>query len=118
MPTIRDTAYPRLKGMSSPQDLRCLYTPSRRERAFARQHCVNREASACFSVLLKTFQRVGYFVAVRDVPPDIVRHIANRVRVRQDRLDRDGYDKSGSRSRHMEVIREHLGIRRMALRLS
>jgi len=71
MPTIRDTAYPRLKGISSPQDLRCLYTPSRLERAFARRHCVNSQVSACFLVLLKTFQRLGYFVAVRDVLPTL-----------------------------------------------
>ena len=48
MPTIRDTAYPCLRGMSSPQDLRCPYTPSRRERAFARRHCVNRQVGRCW----------------------------------------------------------------------
>ncbi len=81
------------------------------ESASARRHCINRQASACFLLLLKTFQRLGCFAAVRDVPPDIVQHIAKRVRVRQDRLDLDGYDRSGAEA-GQQVIREHLGVRR------
>jgi hypothetical protein len=30
-----------------------------------------------FLVLLKTFQRLGYFVQLHDVPPTLVEHIAH-----------------------------------------
>ena len=63
-----------------------------------------------FLVLLKTFQRLGYFVLVGDVPTPIVRHIARCLGTdhRPERLLR--YDESGTRRRHIPVIRAFLNV--------
>ena len=63
-----------------------------------------------FLVLLKTFQRLGYFVFVSEVPTPIVRHIARCLGTdhRPERLLR--YDESGTRRRHIPVIRAFLNV--------
>jgi len=61
---------------------------------------------------MKTFQRLGYFVALQDVPPLIVSHVANKLGVCDSKLDLKRYDLSGSRRRHMQVIRDYLGVKR------
>jgi hypothetical protein len=56
--------------------------------------------------LLKTFQRLGYFVLLAQVPPVIVEHIAQA----SDRLitprTLKWYDRSGTRTRHVAIIRK------------
>jgi TnpA family transposase len=112
VPSIRDTAYPRLKAIPSRQDLKRLFTPSQAERAFADQYCGDPALLTCFLVLMKSFQRLGYFVALRDVPPLIVTHVANKLGMPDSELDLKGYDLSGSRRRHMQIIRDYLGVKR------
>lgn len=61
---------------------------------------------------MKTFQRLGYFVVLQDVPPLIVTHIANKLGVRDSELELKRYDPSGSRRRHMQIVRDYLGVKR------
>lgn len=61
MPGIHDTAYPRLKGSVSAQELAAAYTPTADEVALAHQVAQDTRNRICFLVLLKTFQRLGYF---------------------------------------------------------
>jgi Domain of unknown function (DUF4158) len=42
----------------------------------------------------------------------IVTHIANKLGVRNSELDLKRYDLSGSRRRHMQTIRDYLGVKR------
>jgi hypothetical protein len=112
VPSIRDTAYPRLKAIPSGEDLKRLFTPSRAERDFAEGCCGVPALLTSFIVLMKTFQRLGYFVALQDVPQLIVTHIANKLGVRNSELDLKRYDLSGSRRRHMQIIRDYLGVKR------
>jgi hypothetical protein len=64
-----------------------------------------------FLVLLKTFQRLGYFVLVSQVPSAIVEHIAQATGTQKARDDLAGYDTAGTRFRHLHVIRDYLQIR-------
>jgi len=64
-----------------------------------------------FLVLLKTFQRLGYFVMVRDVPASIVEHIAHDQGFLETPGGLDEYDDSGTRRRHVPIIREYLGAK-------
>ena len=59
-------------------------------------------------MLLKTFQRLGYFVPLRSVPRPIVEHIAAWTESKV--LDAAAYDASGSRRRHIAAIRTFLAI--------
>jgi hypothetical protein len=79
MPAAHETAYPRLKECVTPADLAEVYTPTAEELALAMKTTTRSGARLGFLVLLKTFQRLGYFVLVGDVPKSVVRHIAMSV---------------------------------------
>jgi hypothetical protein len=76
VPSIHDTAYPRLKASITARDLMDIYTPTREEQALAATLAPSSTGQVGFLILLKTFQRLGYFVPVHVVPPSIVEHIA------------------------------------------
>ena len=110
MPAVHETAYPRLKEGVTPAELAEVYTPTAEELALAMRTSTRSGARLGFLVLLKTFQRLGYFVFVSDVPTPIVRHIARCLGTdhRPERLLR--YDESGTRRRHIPVIRAFLNV--------
>jgi hypothetical protein len=68
MPSIHDTAYPRLKSHPSAKELEALYTPTSDELELARR--VTSKPSTCvtFLVLLKAFQCLGYGVVLATIP--------------------------------------------------
>ena len=110
MPAMHETAYPRLKEGVTPTELAEVYTPTAEELALAMRTSTRSGARLGFLVLLKTFQRLGYFVLAGDVPTPIVRHIARCLGTdhRSERLLR--YDKSGTRRRHIPIIRAFLNV--------
>jgi hypothetical protein len=65
MPSIQDTAYPRLRSQVSQRELAEIYTPTADELTLARRGAKGAVAQLGFLVLLKTFQRLGYFVGHR-----------------------------------------------------
>ena len=62
MPSISETAYPRLKGNLSSQELSEVYTPTPEELEFAEVNTRSRVAQVGLLIVLKTFQRLGYSV--------------------------------------------------------
>ena len=111
MPEIHETAYPRLNSSVSDKDLKEVYTPSAAEIDLASEVARGRNAKLYFLVLLKTFQRLGYFVQLRDVPRRIVSHISGKLGLLPFEFDMVGYDESGTRRRHIATIRDHLEVR-------
>ena len=111
MPSAHETAYPRLKSNPSPSELAAVYTPTKEEASLADRVARGEVARLGFLVLLKAFQRLGYFLQLRDVPPVIVEHIAHT----QGFLVAPGglgeYDESGTRRRHVAVIRAHQRVK-------
>ena len=63
MPTVHETVYPRLKSSPSRRELVDLYTPTEAELELAERSSKGETARLAFLVLLKTFQRLGYFIA-------------------------------------------------------
>jgi TnpA family transposase len=112
LPTIHDTAYPRLKSTISEKELKEIYTPTADE--FELAHSLTRSTSMRigFLVLLKTFQRLGHFVLVRKVPRPIAEHISLIYGVHYEAMEWEAYDASGARHRHIARIRENLGVRK------
>jgi len=114
MPNVHETAYPRLKSSITTKELNDIYTPTPAEMALAERVAKGISARLYFLILLKTFQRLGYFIMLRDVPSQLVTHIAGSL------LSIDGecssaeleqYDNSGTRRRHVPIIRAHLGVK-------
>jgi hypothetical protein len=100
MPSIHETAYPRLKASVTARDLVEIYTPMPEEIAFAASLTRSETARACVVLLLKTFQRLGYFVYAHDVPAVIVTHITAHLGVVLPPHELHAYDSSGARRRH------------------
>src|SRR5258708_27394120 len=110
MPRLQDTAYPRLKSVLSARDLAVAFTPTPDELQLARRSAKGPVAQLGFLVLLKLFQRLGRPVLVADAPRSLVEHVARVAGIVAASLRLEGYDRSGTRRRHLAVIRQHLGV--------
>ena len=111
MLAIQDTAYPRLKRTYTPRALADLYTPTSAEFALVAQVTKTRTTKVCFLLALKTFQCIGYFLPLREVPLDLVRHVAGALGVTTlDTATLTHYDRSSTRWRHHATIRAHLEV--------
>ena len=106
-----DTAYPRFKSRPSATELERFYTPSENERAFCDSYTRSQTTRLGFVLLLKTYQRLGYFVTSEQVPDAIVEHIAAAVNEPDDREALRQYDLSQARRKHLSAVREFLGVK-------
>ncbi|AFU17217.1 Tn4652, transposase (plasmid) [Bacillus thuringiensis MC28] len=75
MTSIERTAYPRFKQNISKKELATIYTVTHEENIFA--HRIARGESSVFIclVMLKSFQRLGYFPRPKDIPSIVLQHI-------------------------------------------
>src|SRR5271168_4975719 len=76
MPGSRNIAYPQLKGAPSAKELETVYTPNFIELVWAEKRTREPGPRVGLLVLLKTFQRLGYFVLLTEVPVPILEHVA------------------------------------------
>jgi hypothetical protein len=84
MASIERTAYPRFKRTPTPHNLHALYTPTDAEIAFAHRAARSCVHQLSLLVLLKAFQRLGYFPKLIEVPTAIVSHIRSCLHLEQD----------------------------------
>ncbi len=113
MPSVHETAYPRLKSSITIKELADIYTPTPAEVELAERVAKGHAARRCFLLLLKSFQRLGYFIMLRDVPAPLVAHIAGSLPSPDGECsstEMELYDNSGTRRRHVPIIRAHLGV--------
>src|SRR6202051_2077389 len=104
-----DTAYPVLTASPSATELTEAYTPDLFELKFAEERTREAGPRVALLVLLKTFQRLGYFAQLAEVPQSIVRHVAQTVGYDVVPGGLDDYDQSTLRARHMAWIRSWTG---------
>jgi hypothetical protein len=110
MPTIHETAYPRLKSTVTDKELQEIYSPTPEELAFAEHPTRSVTAKIGLLVLLKTFQRLGYFLPLVQIPHRIIAHITMCLEIPAIPAGLTRYDAMASRTRHMALIREWLGV--------
>jgi len=101
-----------LKSSVSEKELNEIYTPTADEFDMAHSLSHSTAMRIGFLVLLKTFQRLGYFIPAHKVPRPIAEHISLIYGVHYGSMEWEAYDASGSRHRHIARIREHLGVRK------
>ena len=75
MTAIHETAYPRIRSNVTDKELVELYTPTGEQLSFANQNAQAPVQKLGLLVLLKSFQRLGYFPMLREIPPRVIRHI-------------------------------------------
>lgn len=106
-----DTAYPRFKTRLTQAELEQFYTPTDEELAYCTNVTLSPTTRLGFVVLLKTFQRLGYFVRSSEVPEAIIEHIATVIKRRADREGLRCYDESEARRKHLAAVRRFLDIK-------
>jgi hypothetical protein len=80
--SIERTAYPQFKRNPVVRELIAAYTPNEAEINFVFLQVQQPTHRLTLGILLKTFQRPGYFVSIDRVPPSVVRHIRGALRLR------------------------------------
>lgn len=110
MLSASDTAYPLLSANPTTRDLDELFTPNLVELSFAKAQ--TRQPASCVGLLLllKTFQRLGYFVQVADIPPPIVRQVSLAAGFPEAPEGLGTYDSSTARADHIALVRSYLGV--------
>ena len=105
------TAYPRLKQNPNQRDLDEVFTPSLEEIRWADAITKSEISKLGFLLLLKTFQRLGYFVTLKHVPGSIIQHVARCLGFLLTPTTIHDYDRYGDRSTHMSLIRTRFNVR-------
>ncbi len=112
LPSVRETAYPRLKSSYLQKELHEIYTPTPGELVWTAQNTRGDVAHLGLLVLLKISQRIGYFVPLTEIPAVIIQHIAQSAGIPRIPADNwSKYHESGTHKRHRALIRDYLGIR-------
>ena len=76
MTSIDRTAYPRLKRNFTTQELKKIYTVTVEEKSLAKKSTKTEINRLIFLLLLKTFQRLGYFINLKKIPESIINYLA------------------------------------------
>lgn len=108
MASIERTAYPRFTPTLSSKDLLTLYTPTEEEVQFTQQATRFPGHQLTCLVLLKTFQRLGYFPRLSEIPDTIVQHLRSVLHWGEDVMV--GFPEPRTLYRHHRLIREYLGV--------
>jgi hypothetical protein len=110
MTAIHETASPRIRSNLSDHELETLSTPTPDDLVFL--HRTTNSTVAVFGglVLLKTFQRLGYFPPMDTLPPRLIQHLATTMGVLMPDVLLQQYDQRRLREWQGPLIRHHLGI--------
>ena len=109
MTSIERTAYPRFKRQFTTKELIEIYTPTNSEIAFAYSTTKGEINILNLLVILKSFQRLGYFPSIPDVPLKIINHIRSHLKFKDDIVL--GYENKKTMYRHRTAIRSYLQVK-------
>jgi Domain of unknown function (DUF4158) len=107
MTAIERTAYPSFKQQPSPQELTELYTPTLEELAFAQAQSASKSRGFRVLVLLKSFQRLGYFPHSEWVPLSVIGHLRTVLKLSP---SVSSVAPLRSRHRYQQAIRDYLHV--------
>jgi TnpA family transposase len=108
---IHETAYPRIPSSISETDLVKIYTPEKDELEFINKNAKTSSTKLGLTVLLKLFQRLGYFPDFNDVPSQVIEYIGIAAGFKNIKSNLKAYLKMKSRWTHMAIIRSYLNIK-------
>jgi hypothetical protein len=82
MTLVDRTAYPRFKQYPSAKELTELYTPTLEDLRFVKSRVRSYKGLLCFMLIMKSFQRVGYFLHPENVPIMFIKHLRSYLKLR------------------------------------
>jgi len=106
--SIERTAYPRFHRAPSVRELRGIYTPTPGDVAFVSTTARGPAQKFGFMILLKVYQRLGYFPKPETIPGAIISHIRAVMRIPADLV----HDIASNHTlyRYYAAIRKHLEV--------
>ncbi|MBM3729100.1 MAG: Tn3 family transposase [Acidobacteria bacterium] len=110
MASAPETAYPRLRSNLTPVELKAQFDPTAEEKAFVLKNARQPTGQMALLLLLKTFQRLGYFPGMNEIPPNLAVHLMETLGLESLPAGLFHYDESGARLRHTTLVREYLGV--------
>ncbi len=108
MASIERTAYPRLRRSVSARELHESFTPGLAEMEWARELTRSPEHCLALVVWLKSFQRLGYFPELFEVPIAVVEHVQGYLGL--GRGVEPMHDADRTAKRHRGWVRQRLGV--------
>ncbi|QDI92553.1 DUF4158 domain-containing protein [Salicibibacter halophilus] len=112
MPSIQDTTYPRIKSTLTEKELDEIYTPQRKEIAWAESKSKGSLQQVALLVLMKSVQKLGIFKSVDEIPEVIVQHIAIKASLPvPEKENWSDYSHSRTAKRHVRFVRDYFQIR-------
>lgn len=108
MASIERTAYPRFKRTVTARNLHGSFTPSLGEIEWARELTRSPEHLLALVVLLKSFQRLGYFPDMYEVPIVVVEHVRGYLDMGSE--VEAVHDSDRTAERHRAWIRQWVGV--------
>ncbi|MDK8643783.1 DUF4158 domain-containing protein [Niallia taxi] len=112
MPSIQDTIYPRFKSNLTEKDLEEVYSPKMNEIEWTEAKSKGTLQQLALLVLIKTVQKLGFFVQVVDVPEAIVIHIARKAyQPLPAKEEWKIYSEKRTAKRHFRFVRDYLQLR-------
>lgn len=110
MASVDRTAYPRVPSTVSGRELAEAFTPAAEEVRWACATIVDPGARLSLLVLLKCYQRLGYFPPPGRVPPEVTEHVhARAAELVRDRIDPPGRQSDRMIRRCRELVRRRTG---------
>jgi hypothetical protein len=108
MAFVDRTAYPRLPSMVSARELAEAFTPTAEELTWACAKVLGPGPRLALLVMLKCYQRLGYFPQIDRVPPEVVEYVcAQAVEVVEDGVGPLGRQPDRTIRRCRELVREY-----------
>jgi hypothetical protein len=107
MTSIERTAYPRFRRLVTARELAEL-SPTPDDVAWAKDRTRSEAHLLTMVVLLKCFQRLGYFPRPDQVPADVVNHLRRCLDLDQGTMPEFGSERTGEAQR--QLVRERVGV--------
>jgi hypothetical protein len=108
MTSVDRTAYPRFGRVVPGRELADAFTPTDAEAEWARSRTQDPEHLLALAVLLKSYQRLGYFPKVVDVPSVVVRHVRGCLGLDPEVEFGPAAERTGKR--HREFVRARMKV--------
>jgi TnpA family transposase len=106
--SIERTAYPRFKRYYTLVQLQKTYTPTSTEIAFGLSNTQGDKNFFNLIVLFKSFQRLGYFPTLDQIPKDLINYLRDYLKLSEN--VELGYDQSRTLYRHKKEIRAYFQV--------
>ncbi|MEU9005376.1 DUF4158 domain-containing protein [Streptomyces sp. NPDC048551] len=108
MASVERTAYPRFKRTMTSRELHQAFTPGTAEVMWARGKARSPEHLLALVVLLKSYQKLGYFPDLDEVPKLVVEHVRGLLELGAQVEPR--HDSTRTAARQRDFVRERLGV--------